>query len=311
MQKARLFILSGMLLSGCSVMDSADKNARSSSNSTSYREKRTTKINHKTAEQPEFLALLLPQSQEQNSAKVHGYSAPEKEPTLKVEALGSSPEAEALKYKVYTEMGEAVTKSHPEANANTDKNIGAARDLSAAATTGRRNKVSHELKTTTSTIQVEATKPLVAATATEVKTNIISTEKPDTLTDKKAAPAKSPALEKPAPAESTKVTELDSEKLPTVPGPSTVKRDRIQERNANDAQIYVMENRWFSEKIWLYNDGSYAQRNPQKICGRWKKNEALLILEPSQGGRQIYSPKPNGAWQSEAGGLSTLRPEKY
>ena len=241
MQNGRLFILSSVLLSGCSVMDSADTQVGLNSKFTSHREQRTTKSIDNTAEQPEILALLLPQSQGQDSEKVHGFASPEKGTVLKVETYGDSPEAEALRYKVYVDKGENALDPLPEAEVKNARNVEV------------------------------------------VKLG---------LAEKQSAMA--------TPSE-----------LPTVPGPSTVKRAKVQERNTRDAQVYVMENRWFSEKIWLYNDGVYAQRNPQKICGHWKKNEALLVLEPTQGGRQIYSPKANGAWQSEAGGLSTLRPDKY
>jgi hypothetical protein len=127
----------------------------------------------------------------------------------------------------------------------------------------------------------------------------------------------SESAKKSIPVTSAQVTEIDenlvkSEELSTIPGPSTQKITRLQEpaRQVSDAQIYIMENKWFNEKLWLYNDGAYAQRDPQRICGQWKKQDALLILMPKQGGRQLYSPRGRGGWQAEAGGLSVLRPEQ-
>ena len=111
--------------------------------------------------------------------------------------------------------------------------------------------------------------------------------------------------------ETTGTTVEVEDSLPTLPSPSSqLKKISPPDRNPREAQVYMMENHWFNEKIWLYNDGVYAQRNPQNICGQWKKVEALLILISSQGGRQLFSPNTRGGWNAEAGGISTLRPDK-
>ena len=78
-------------------------------------------------------------------------------------------------------------------------------------------------------------------------------------------------------------------------------------RDVSSASAYVFESKWHSIPVWLYPDGVYATKNPQRISGAWKEVHRVLTLEPEHGGRMIFGPDAKGNYVPQDSGVIRMR----
>lgn len=100
-----------------------------------------------------------------------------------------------------------------------------------------------------------------------------------------------------------------SGELEAVPAPARLVyvEKTVVLKDVTTAKAYVLESKWHSVSLWLYPDGSYSTKDPQRTRGSWEEVHRVLTLNPEHGGRMVFSPDENGNYVPEDAGAMRLR----
>ena len=63
--------------------------------------------------------------------------------------------------------------------------------------------------------------------------------------------------------------------------------------------IYLFEIGPLKSKIWIYADGRYAMRRPDKLMGTWKVSENIMTIQSHRGETWVFKPLPSGTYEAK------------